>query len=207
MANKLAVAKRISGGKGPARRLRAEGKVPGVVYGHGKENVNVALDAKGFERFLGTLRSEAELIALDLGDENGGEKLTLIKELQYHPVSEKIVHVDFFEINPNERIQVTVPLHFVGVPVGVSEEGGMLEFLQRELSVVCLPRDIPSTIEVDISGLGAGAALHVSELKLPQDVLTREDGRRGLVHVTTKTQREEAPPAAEAAEAAAPPSA
>src|SRR5262245_33351940 len=129
MAKKLQVQKRVGVGKGAAGRLRAASQVPGVVYGHGKENVNLAFDAWTFEKFLGTLRSEAELISLDLGDAGSGEKLVLIKELQYHPVSEKILHVDFFEINPNEQIHVAVPLHFLGVPTGVSEQGGMVEFL------------------------------------------------------------------------------
>jgi large subunit ribosomal protein L25 len=210
MANTLQVSKRQSGGKGPARRLRASGKIPAVVYGHGKENVDVTLDSRGFEKFLATLRSEAELISLRLDGESDGERLTLIKALQRHPVSDRIVHVDFFEINPNEQIHISVPLHFVGTPVGVVDQGGMLEFLQRELPIVCLPRHIPSVIDVDITGLAANTAIHVAELKLPENVITREDPKKALAHVITKLAKEEPQPAAEGAaatEAAAAPAA
>jgi large subunit ribosomal protein L25 len=204
MANKLEVQKRTSGGKGPARRLRAAGQFPAVIYGHGKANIDIVVDAHGFKKFLDTLRSEAELIGLDIAGESG-EKLALIKQIQYHPVSEKILHVDLFEINPNEQIHVAVPLHFVGVPIGVSEQGGMSEFLQRDLPIVCLPRDIPSRIDIDISALEAGTALHVSELNLPAGVVTREDPRKALVHVTMKIQHEEVAATAETAEPAATP--
>jgi large subunit ribosomal protein L25 len=197
MANKLLVQSRHAKGKGPARRLRATGHVLGAIYGHGKQNIDVYVDSRGFERFLGGLKSETELISIQIDGEAGSEKLALIKEIQYHPVSEKLLHVDFFEINPNEQIHVAVPLHFRGVPVGVSDQGGMIEFLQRELHVVCLPRDMPTSIEVDISGLAAGAALHVSDLTLPRGVITREEPRKALIHVTLKVQREEIAPAAE----------
>ena len=207
MANTLQVSKRQSGGKGPARRLRASGKIPAVVYGHGKQNVDVVLDSQAFGKFLGKMRSEAELISLELDGGGDGERLTLIKALQRHPVTDRIIHVDFFEINPNEQLHISVPLHFIGTPIGVTDQGGMLEFLQRELPVICLPRDIPSSIDINISTLEANTAIHVSDLTLPENVVTREDPKKALAHVITKLAKEEPVAAAEGAvatDAAAP---
>jgi large subunit ribosomal protein L25 len=189
MAHTFVAGRRERTGKGPNRRLRSAGKIPGVIYGHGKETVQIELNARDFDKFLATLKSKTELVSLDLGD-SAAAHLTLLKDLHYHPVSEKILHVDFYEINPNEAIHVQVPLHFVGTPVGVSEEGGMLEYLQRSLDVLCLPRHIPTSIDIDITGLGGNAALYVSDLTLPENVTTREDPKKALVHVTTKTQTE-----------------
>ena len=195
MASALTVNQRPAKGKGPARQLRMKGQIPGVVYGHGKNNVHISVDRRVFEKFLEGMRSEAELLSLQLQGESG-DRLALIKGLQHHPVTERILHVDFFEVNPEEPVHINVPLHFVGNAFGVVDEGGLLEFIQRNLDVVCLPKDIPSRLDVDIAALKAGEALHIGEIKLPEGVRTNEDPKKAIILVVPKSQGGDEPAAA-----------
>jgi len=200
MAHTLTVAERQAGGKGTVRRVRMKGLIPGVIYGQGKENSNFSVDSLAFSKFLAKLRSEAELISVQMGE--GQPKLVLIKEFQYHPVSEQILHIDFYEVDPSKKLHVTVPLQFVGTPTGVVDQGGMVEYLAREVDIFCFPKDIPARIDVDVKGLQLGQALHVSDLKLPEGASTREDVKKVLVHVTGG-KKEEVPAETAAAPAKA----
>ncbi len=154
--------KREKTGKQVAKKLRREGLLPAVIYGGGRpEATPIAIPAKEVKR----LKHHHGLIKLNLGDE---ERTCILKDIQYNWLGDVPIHVDFQEVTFGETIEVTVELEFVGTPVGVSEEGGVLEILKREITIETLPREIPEKITVDISGLHAGDALHVGDIPLPE---------------------------------------
>ncbi len=149
-------------GKQVAKKLRREGLLPAVIYGGGRpEATHIAIPAKEVRR----LKHHHGLVKVKLGDE---ERMCILKDIQYNWLGDVPIHVDFQEVTFGETIEVTVELEFVGTPVGVSEEGGVLEILKREVAIETLPRAIPEKIVVDISNLHAGDALHVGEIPLPE---------------------------------------
>lgn len=151
-------------GKGVARKLRQAGEVPAVVYGHGQEGRSLSVNTHELETLLTRINPENTIIDLKV---DGGKPLqALIREVQHHPSRPSILHVDFFEIRANETLQVAVPVVLTGTAVGVSEGGGMLQEILRELQVETLPADIPSSIELDVSSLEVGQSLHVSDVML-----------------------------------------
>lgn len=194
------IEERQTGGKGKARQLRRAGRVPGVLYGPQRETKSISVSAIEFDRKLAHLEG-AHLVRLvsnataDLND-----KMVLVRELQTHPVSGRPLHVDFYEVNLRERIRVSVALHFVGKAAGVVG-GGILQPIQREVLVECLPTEIPDFIEVDVSPLGIHEAVHVGEITLPTGVTAVGDKTQPVVTVLPPTV--EAKPAE--AEAAATP--
>ena len=157
----LQVESRSETGKGAARRIRAAGKIPGNVYGHGAEPVAVQADELQFKALISKISTENTLIDLTVDD--GKPKSVLIREIQRHPSRSVILHVDFFEITAGEKIRVAVPVRLEGNPIGV-RNGGILQVIRYELEVECLPRDIPSSFEVDISDMNIGDSLHISEV-------------------------------------------
>lgn len=157
----LSVETRSTRGKGPARRMRSEGRVPGNLYGHDVDAVAVQADERELETLVGSISVENTLV--DLKIDGGAARKVLIREIQRHPVRPKILHVDFFVIRADERLKVNVPLHLVGTPVGV-KNGGVLQQIRYELEVECLPGDIPELFEVDISELTIGDSLHVRDV-------------------------------------------
>jgi len=158
-------------GKGAARRIRATGKIPGNVYGHGAESVAVQADELQFKALISRISAENTLIDLQI---DGAEpKPVLIREIQRHPYRSVILHVDFFEITAGEKIRVAVPVRLEGNPIGV-RNGGTLQVIRYELEVECLPRDIPSAFEADISELAIGDSLHIGEIDTG-DVTPLED--------------------------------
>ena len=160
----LTVTFRDGQGKGAARKLRAAGKIPGVVYGEGQTARSVVLDRKAFELLV---RSGAHHGLLDLGFESGHEPVkALVREIQVHPVSREYVHVDLQRISLKEKVRVEVPIVLLGKPEGVKTQGGILEHNLRNVEIECLPADIPPQIEVDVSELVVGKAIHVSDLKV-----------------------------------------
>ncbi|WP_457678317.1 50S ribosomal protein L25 [Thermovibrio sp.] len=154
--------KREKTGKQVAKKLRREGLLPAVIYGGGRpEATPIAIPAKEVKR----LKHHHGLIKIDLGEE---ERTCILKDIQYNWLGDVPIHVDFQEVTFGETLEVTVELEFVGTPVGVSEEGGVLEILKREITIETLPREIPEKIVVDISNLHAGDALHVGDIPLPE---------------------------------------
>jgi len=150
-------------GKQVAKKLRREGLLPAVIYGGGRpEPTHIAVPAKEVRR----LKHHHGLIKLNLDD--GEERMCILKDIQYNWLGDVPIHLDFQEVTFGETIEVTVELEFVGTPVGVSEEGGVLEILKREITIETLPRQIPEKITVDISNLHAGDALHVGDIPLPE---------------------------------------
>ncbi len=167
----LEVETRSETGKGAARRIRAAGKIPGNVYGHGAESTAVQADELQFKALISKISTENTLIDLKIGDDQ--PKAVLIREIQRHPYRSAILHVDFFEITAGEKIKVAVPVRLEGTPIGV-RNGGTLQVIRYELEVECLPREIPTGFEADISEMEIGDSLHISEIDTG-DVFLLED--------------------------------
>ena len=161
-------------GKGAARKLRATGRVPGVVYGHGREPQALSLNARELEKLLGSIAAGSTVVELSLGNATTN---TLIREVQRHPFKKQILHVDFMELVAGEKVIVDLPLVFVGTPEGVRTGGGLLEQILHSIEVNVDPSSIPNHIDVDVSQMIMGHSLHVRDLKLPEgvEVLTDED--------------------------------
>lgn len=186
----LSVEVRNDTGKGLARRLRREGRVPAVLYGHGKATVSLDLDARALEDLLKTSHAGLNTL-IDLeGDKEINGRVVLVKELQRHPVAGTLVHADFFEIDTTELIHVSVPIRLEGSPAGV-QLGGILEHTMREIELACLPTAIPDSIEVDVSHLEIDEAVHVSDLVLPEGVETSLDPSLSVAHVAVPKIEEE----------------
>jgi large subunit ribosomal protein L25 len=159
----LNVQSREETGKGPARRLRTTGQIPAVLYGVGFDDSKMlALDAKELSAALGT--SAGARVVLKLAIEGGGEAMALIKELQREPVTRSFVHADLIAIDLNEPVELTIPIHSVGTPVGVKMEGGVLEWARRDLTIRVLPTAIPEQYEIDLSEMHVGSSIHVGDL-------------------------------------------
>ena len=169
--NALQVQFRENAGKGVARKLRAAGRIPGVVYGREFPPVPVSLDPQLLRRVL--VHSEAGLNTLFELDVAGGGPLqgkpVLVRELQRDPVKGAYLHADLLVVDLLQKIQVSVPIHVVGKAHGV-ELGGILDHSLRELELLCLPTAIPKEIQVDVSALDVGQSLHVRDLALPEGV-------------------------------------
>ncbi|HMP89178.1 MAG TPA: 50S ribosomal protein L25 [Kiritimatiellia bacterium] len=161
---KISVAPRAAKGSSESRRLRRGGWFPGVVYGVGKQPQMVKVNEHEFRKSLHGHSSEHILLDLDI--EGQDSKKVLLQEVQHNSLTGKITHADFHEISMTETFRVEVQIELVGVPVGVSQNGGVLEHLLREVEIECLPSDLMEVIEVDVSGLGVGDSLSVSDIKL-----------------------------------------
>ncbi len=189
-----------STGKANSRSLRRDGKVPAVVYGADK-NANLYVEEKAikkyntraFENALYTFKSASNLI---------NEIVVLMKEVTVHPVSQRPVHVDFFEIDLKKPIRLFVEVRLEGKPIGLSE-GGLLNIVTREVEVECLPTNIPEAIIVDVSGLGVGQAIHVSDLKVVDGAKITSLGHLTVVVLNKEDEKAAAAPVAAAAAAPA----
>jgi large subunit ribosomal protein L25 len=171
----LKAKKRVDVGKCPSRRLRREGKIPAVVYGDRVNSLAVSLDHKEFRRIVASQWGENTLINLRVDEDERLEGLTvLIREIQSDPVTDELLHVDLFEVKMDEKVEVEVPVQLRGTPSGVTL-GGVLEQERREIRIRCLPSDIPDGIEVDVSDLNIGDAIHVRNVSLPSGTEIMED--------------------------------
>lgn len=148
--------------KGDVKRLRKEGKIPAVLYGHKEKTKRIFVDHKNFKRVLDALKKETVIVNLKVGSKSYP---CVIKSLQQNPLNEELLHVDFQHIHKKERIRATVPIHAVGNPPGV-EKGGILDMHLHEVVVRCLPDALPSHIDVDISNLDLGETIHLKDLKI-----------------------------------------
>lgn len=185
----LKVQKRSTAGKGPARRLRAGGRIPGVFYGpNQKQALPLELEQKEFARKLGGLEG-AHLIQFDSDTPELRQRMVLLREVQSHPVSGQVLHADFFEVDLTKKLEVSVALHFQGKPVGV-EEGGILQPIVREITVKCLPTEIPDFIPVDVSALGIHDSIHIADLTMPAGVEPVVETNFTLVTVLPPTVEE-----------------
>jgi large subunit ribosomal protein L25 len=169
----LAAELRNETGKGAARKLRAAGRVPAVIYGHHREPQGLSVNARELTRLLERIAAGSTVIELGLA---GGIAKTLIREIQRHPLKRTVVHVDFQELVAGEKVTVGCPLVFVGVPTGVREQGGLAEEVMRELQISVDASNIPNHIDVDVSGVTIGHPLHVADLQLPEGVTALDEG-------------------------------
>ena len=187
-------------GKGGARSMRREGRVPGILYGHGEESIPLSVDARELQRLVHTVSIENTIVDLSLEGTRQPYKV-LIREIQRHPTREEYLHVDFFHIAMDEKISVEVPIVLKGEPTGVRNKGGILDHQLRELEVYCLPAEIPEKIEVDVTDLDIGDAIHVRDLAVPDGVEIEDDPDRSVATVlaptVVPTAEEEATAAAE----------
>jgi len=192
---------RTSRGNGAARVLRSRGQIPAVLYGPGSEPVMLSVDTVALEQVL--KKSTAGEVLVNLTIQNGGatNRTAMIREMQTHPVSRKFLHVDFYEIALDRKLRVGVPIVTKGKSKGV-ELGGILQIVRREIELLCLPLDIPDSIELDITDLDIGDAIHVRDIPLKAGLELPEDTNFTVLTVASPMREEE--PAAEAEEGAEP---
>jgi large subunit ribosomal protein L25 len=188
--------KRTEKGKNVNRRLRVAGRIPGVLYGGAKEPVPVAVSPKDISAVLRSAAGENTLFELDLG---GSRRKVILKEYQIEPVKGRLLHADFYEVALDKALEVKVHVEVSGTPVGVKVQGGILDFVTRELEIECLPTDIPEKIVVDVSELEMGKHIRVSDLKLSDKLTMLTDPDVVIVHVVAP-RAEEVPVAAAAVE-------
>ena len=163
-------------GKGAARRLRRNDQLPAVFYGPGSESTMLAVSYSEFEKIIQSGSGENTLINLEIQAEEGTRKKTaMLKELQSDPVENFYLHADFYEVSMDKEVTVDVAIELTGTSIGVSN-GGILENIRREISVSCLPGKLTNTIEVDISNLDIGDALHLEDIQLPEGMTAMEEG-------------------------------
>lgn len=204
----LSVSLRNQSGKGPARRLRAQGRVPGVCYGASTDGsiapLPIEVDVKALRAALDPVRKQNTVITIDLldGDKPVRKLSVLVKDYQLHPLRREITHVDLLAIDPDKLVNATVPLEFVGKPAGAID-GGVLHTVMRSVEVRCKPADIPTKLTLDVSPLGIGDVLHVSDIALPAGVASVTGGREAVISLTPP-DKDEAPAEAAATTEAAP---
>ncbi|RPJ81499.1 MAG: 50S ribosomal protein L25/general stress protein Ctc, partial [Deltaproteobacteria bacterium] len=163
----LKAERRSTIGKGAARSLRRDGKVPAVLYGSDIQPVSLSIQAKEIEVLLKNAKFSQQLINIDLGE--GIRKPTMIKEIQLRPVKGDFLHIDFYEVNMERKIRVNVPVVLKGKCIGI-EMGGLLQIIRRELEVLCYPGEIPESIEIDVTDLNIGNSVHVNDIQLEGDM-------------------------------------
>ena len=194
----VAAESRTETGTGPNRRLRVRGLIPGVVYGQGTAAVSVSVSPKEIAEILQSASGENTLFDIEI---EGKRRKVILKETQREPLKGELLHADFFEVALDKRIEVKVHIELEGTPVGVKNQGGLLEFVTRELELECLPTEIPDKISLDVSELELGRHLRVSDVTLPDNVTLLTETDVVIAHVVTP--RAEVAAAEEEAEAEA----
>jgi large subunit ribosomal protein L25 len=179
--------------KRDAKRLLRNGKIPAILYGPKTTAVALALDKREFSSRVADLEG-SHLVRLKSASAALADKVALVKEMQFHPISGDVIHTDLYEVDLTAKITVHVPLHFVGKAEGVVR-GGILQPIVREIEVECLPLDIPAYFDVDVSRLDIGDSVHIEELTMPEGVTAVAESNLALVAVVPPTV-EEAPAAA-----------
>lgn len=190
-------------GKGTARQMRRDGKIPAVFYGPKRTPLSVTIDAKEYRTKIADLEGSTHLIKMRSSSAELSEKVALIKDVQLDPVSGSLLHADFYEVDVTAKLQVAVPLHFVGKAAGIVT-GGILQPLQREVTVECLPFDIPEYIEIDVTPLDIHDVVHISTVQRPPGVELVYENDDPLVTVLPPTVEEVKVAEAAAVEGVAP---
>ncbi len=172
----LSVRPRTNIGRNSVKQLRARGFVPAVIYGHKDQPSNLEINYREISALLAHAVGENILVELQIHKEGGStSKLSLIQEVQHHPVRGDILHVDFLEVATDELLHTEIPIEPFGEADGVKNFGGLLEHSLRSLHIACLPKDLPEIIRVDVSALGLNQSLHVRDIILPAGVKTTTD--------------------------------
>jgi large subunit ribosomal protein L25 len=192
---------RTAGNKNEARRVRVSGKIPAVVYGAGKDSLPVTVDPRQVQRILNSDSGHNTIFDLNL---NGGERTkAMIVDWQYEPIKGKLLHIDVKRIAMDRALRVNIPILLKGEAAGVKQEGGILEQMLREVEIECLPGDIPSHIDVDVSELTFGKVLRVADLPHNEKLKFLTDENQPVAHVTSVKEEVVATPEAVAADATA----
>lgn len=178
----LKVTSRTAKGKGPARRVRSAGEVPGIVYGGDGEPVQLQANARALHKLLHAAGGEHAIVQLRFDGDSSLDSPALVKEVQHHPVKGHVLHADFMRIRLDEKITTSVPIKLVGNPVGVVN-GGVLDVQLREVEIQCLALEVPEFIELDISGLEIGASVHVDALVPPAGIDIVSEGERTIAAI------------------------
>ena len=186
----LPVEKRSTIGKNEARRSRAGGRIPAVVYGAGKPNVPISVDRKALSDIFREGAGENAIFLLKLAGSDQSRH-AMIREMQRDPVSRKPLHIDFVRVLMDVKITVKVPIEIVGVARGVKTDQGILDVVTREIEIECLPTNIPAHLAVDVTELGIGDAIRISELPAIEGVQIVDNPEKVVVHVTHPTREEE----------------
>lgn len=186
----LNVEKRQTTGKNEARRHRAGGRIPAVVYGLGKPNVPISVERKALTDAFRGGAGENAIFLLKLGSSDQSRH-AMIREFQRDPLSRKPLHIDFVRVQMDTQIRVRVSIEVTGIAKGVKTEGGILDFVTREVEIECLPSNIPAHLPIDVSELGIGDALRISEIPPIGGVTIVDDPEKVLVHVTHPTAEKE----------------
>src|SRR5256884_9108515 len=193
---------RALGRRAGAKKLRSEGRIPAVIYGRQAKPQNLELKAREMEDLIHHSVSENLLVDLSVKEDSRPKRLALVQEVQHHPLSGKVLHVDFHEVAENEKVTVMIAVETTGEAVGVKTGGGVLEHVLFKVKARGLPKDLPEFLTVDVGHLNIGQAIHLGEIKTPQGVELIGDKQIPVIAVAApRTEEEEA---AEAAAAAAP---
>lgn len=185
---KLIAKKRDLQGSANSRRLRKAGSLPGVIYCEGKEATAIQLDTHAFEQVLHHHSSESVLVEISV--EGTGDITALVQDVQHHPVSNDLLHVDLFKVDADKPIHVEIPVEVVGEAAGV-KVGGSLDIVMHAIEVECLPGDLVESIEVDVSDLEIGDSLHLSQVKLSAKLKSLGDEEAIVLSVTAPRVEEE----------------
>ncbi|MBN2373415.1 50S ribosomal protein L25/general stress protein Ctc [bacterium] len=179
-------------GKGAARKIRAQGSTPAIIYGGSNGPVPVSFKTRDFLKLVHGKSHESMIFKVDIAGKNRNYfQNVIIKEMQFDPVKSILLHVDFFEISMDQTIQVHVPIESKGDAIGVKEEGGLLDHAAREILIECLPDDLPEKIEIDVSNLKLGESIHVKDVALPSGIKSVENPDKLLFTIIHKLKAKE----------------
>src|ERR1017187_3358629 len=198
----LNAAPRVLSRRAGAKALRSGGRIPAVVYGRQAAPQNLEVNAKEMEDLIHHSVSENLLVDLTVKDDARPKRLALVQEVQHHPLTGKVLHVDFHEVAENEKVTVLVPVETTGEAEGVKTDGGVLEHVLFKIKVRALPKDLPEVITVDVSHLKIGMAIHLGDIKAPEKSEILGDKHISVISVAApRTEEEEAADLAAATEA------
>lgn len=186
----LPVVKREGKGKEISKKLRKKGLIPAILYGKGIDPLPISVKYSEFEKVYKKIKGETVIFTLDFTNGEDLKKQAILKDLQRDPVTDRFIHLDFQSVEEGKPIEVEVPLEFVGKPIGTTK-GGILEIMLHELTIECLPSDLPDKIVIDISGLDIGDSLHVRDIKAPEGVKIKDNPDETIATVVAETTPEE----------------
>ena len=198
---KLTAQTRLTSGRTAVKKIKKQGLVPAVVYGGHDKPLNLTLNAREITRLLAHATSEHFLVDLEIND--GGtttNRLALIQEVQHDAIRRDVLHVDFHAVRADEKLHSQIPVETTGEPAGVKNFGGILEINMHSIEVECLPKDLPESIQLDVSALGVGNSIHIKDIQFPEGVTPRGDGDLTVVRVAAPKVEVEPEVATEAAQ-------
>jgi large subunit ribosomal protein L25 len=180
---------RAGRGKGPARQLRRQGRIPAILYGSRDSSISLSVDQADLLHILKA--GSHALIQVSIDGDKKGKHLVMLKDIQNHPISRKIFHIDFLEVSRTQKVVVSIPVVLCGEAIGVKTENGILEHVLRKLDIESPANAIPKNIEIDISALSTGNAIHVEDIVLKENLIVKEDPKQTVVCVVAPKSEEE----------------